>query len=196
METLSEQGDYRAQFNLGLMYYNGQGVLQDDKTALKGCTLTAEQGSYRAQFNLTPQFDFNGDGRIDTADGVVVGGSTIGYAARKVEGKGLLTAPSVSGNVHFAPSSGVKKTEDMTKTALVDSDANNSGRISWEELTPREVTAPTTPVVTTDTETATATATATPTTKTATPSTDTDTNTTTPTTGTAGPPPDTTSASD
>ena len=119
-----------------------------------------------------------------------MGGSTIGYAARKVEGKGLLTAPSVSGNVRFSPSSGVKKMEDMTKTALVDSDANNSGRISWEELTPREVTAPTTPMVTTDTETATpttATATVTPTTKTA---------TATPTTGAAGPPPDTTSASD
>jgi hypothetical protein len=133
-------------------------------------TLSA-QGITCVQFNLTPQFDFNGDGRIDTADGVVVGGSTIGYAARKVEGKGLLTAPSVSGNVRFVPSSGVKKTEDMTKTALVDSDANNSGRISWEDLTPREVTAPTTPMVTTDTETATpttATATVTPTTKTAT----------------------------
>ena len=117
-------------------------------------TLSA-QGITCVQFNLTPQFDFNGDGRIDTADSVVVGGSTIGYAARKVEGKGLLTAPSVSGNVRFVPSSGVKKTEDMTKTALVDSDANNSGRISWEDLTPREVTAPTTPMVTTDTETAT-----------------------------------------
>ena len=121
-----------------------------------------------------------------------MGGSTIGYAARKVEGKGLLTAPSVSGNVRFAPSSGVKKTEDMTKTALVDSDANNSGRISWEELTPWEVTAPTTPVVTADTETATAT----PTTKTATATPSADTKITTPTTGTAGPPPDTTSASD
>ena len=85
---------------------------------------------------LTPQFDFNGDGQIDAADGIVVGGRTIGYAARKLEGKGLLTAPSVIGNVRLAPSSGAKKTEDMNKTALVGSN-KESGRLSWGELAPR-----------------------------------------------------------
>jgi len=85
---------------------------------------------------LTPQFDFNGDGQIDAADGVVVGGRTVGYAARKLEGKGLLTAPSVIGNVRFAPSSGAKKTEDMNKTVLVGSD-KESGRLSWGQLAPR-----------------------------------------------------------
>jgi len=93
---------------------------------------------------LTPQFDFNGDGKIDAADGVVVDGRTVGYAARKLEGKGLLTAPSVIGNVRFAPSSGAKKTEDMNKTVLVGSD-KESGRLSWGELVPREVPAPPAP---------------------------------------------------
>ncbi len=97
---------------------------------------------------LTPQFDFNGDGRIDAADGVVVDGRTVGYAARKLEGKGLLTAPSVIGNVRFAPSSGAKKTEDMNKTVLAGSD-QESGRLSWGELAPREVTAPPAPAGTT-----------------------------------------------
>jgi len=96
---------------------------------------------------LTPQFDFNGDGKIDAADGVVVDGRTVGYAARKLEGKGLLTAPSVIGNVRFAPSSGAKKTEDMNKTVLVGSD-KESGRLSWGELAPREAPADTTgPVI-------------------------------------------------
>ncbi len=97
---------------------------------------------------LTPQFDFNGDGQIDAADGVVVGGRTVGYAARKLEGKGLLTAPSVIGNVRFAPSSGAKKTEDMNKTVLVGSD-KESGRLSWGQLAPREATAPAAPADTT-----------------------------------------------
>ena len=92
----------------------------------------------------TPQFDFNNDGRIDSADGVVVDGKTIGYAARKIEGKGLLTAPSVLGNVRWAPSSAAKKTVDMPKLDLTGS-GKDSGRLSWGELAPREDTEPATP---------------------------------------------------
>jgi hypothetical protein len=49
---LAEQGDADAQFNLGLMYYNGLGVPQDYKTAVKWYTLAAEQGIVDAQYNL------------------------------------------------------------------------------------------------------------------------------------------------
>jgi TPR repeat protein len=41
---LAEQGDAVAQSNLASMYYNGEGVLQDYKTAVKWYTLAAEQG--------------------------------------------------------------------------------------------------------------------------------------------------------
>ena len=34
-KPLAEQGDAYAQYNLGLMYFNGLGVPQDEKTALK-----------------------------------------------------------------------------------------------------------------------------------------------------------------
>ena len=34
-KPLAEQGDVFAQFNLGLMHANGQGVLQDHKTVVK-----------------------------------------------------------------------------------------------------------------------------------------------------------------
>ena len=49
---LAEQGDARAQFNLGLMYDNGEGVPQDYKSALKWYTLAAEQGHADALYNL------------------------------------------------------------------------------------------------------------------------------------------------
>ena len=50
--SLAEQGDAKAQFNLGIMYERGQGVLQDYKTAVKWYILSAEQGYAKAQYNL------------------------------------------------------------------------------------------------------------------------------------------------
>jgi uncharacterized protein len=49
---LAEQGSASAQYNLGLMYNNGQGVPQDHKEAVKWFRLSAEQGSAKAQYNL------------------------------------------------------------------------------------------------------------------------------------------------
>jgi hypothetical protein len=49
---LAEQGDVRAQYNLGQMYKNGQGVTQNYKTAIRWFKLSAEQGNTSAQFNL------------------------------------------------------------------------------------------------------------------------------------------------
>ncbi len=48
----AEQGDAKAQYNLGWMYEKGLGVVQDYKTAVKWYTLAAEQGLARAQHNL------------------------------------------------------------------------------------------------------------------------------------------------
>ena len=52
LTPLAEQGDAKAQFNLGLIYFNGDGVAQDYKTAVKWYTLAAEQGDASAQNNL------------------------------------------------------------------------------------------------------------------------------------------------
>jgi TPR repeat protein len=49
---LAEQGDASAQFNLGVMYYKGEGVLQDYKESVKWYRKAAEQGNADAQFNL------------------------------------------------------------------------------------------------------------------------------------------------
>ncbi len=49
------------QYNLGQMYNNGEGVLQNYKTAVKWYTLAAEQGHASAQYNLGVMYT-NGDG--------------------------------------------------------------------------------------------------------------------------------------
>ncbi|HFA5965852.1 tetratricopeptide repeat protein [Neisseria gonorrhoeae] len=53
-ETLqvAEQGNAEAQFNLGLMYDNGQGVRQDYAEAVRWYRQAAEQGHAVAQKNL------------------------------------------------------------------------------------------------------------------------------------------------
>ena len=52
-----------AQFTLGNMYREGEGVPQDDKTAVKWYTLAAEPGTAAAQSNLGVMY-YNGKGVI------------------------------------------------------------------------------------------------------------------------------------
>lgn len=49
---LAEDGNALAQFNLGVMYRQGQGVAQDDKEAVAWWSKAAEQGHVEAQDNL------------------------------------------------------------------------------------------------------------------------------------------------
>ncbi len=49
---LAEQGEAQAQFKLGVMYHQGQGVPQDYAEAMKWYRLAAEQGFALAQSNL------------------------------------------------------------------------------------------------------------------------------------------------
>ena len=62
-ETLQAagQGYAKAQFNLGLMYYNGRGVRQDYTKAVQWYRKAAEQGDAKAQSNLGVMYD-NGQG--------------------------------------------------------------------------------------------------------------------------------------
>ena len=48
----AEQGNADAQFNLGVMYANGRGVLKDDAEAARWYRMAAEQGHAGAQSNL------------------------------------------------------------------------------------------------------------------------------------------------
>jgi uncharacterized protein len=58
---LAKQGHVQAQYNLALMYDNGEGVPQDYKTAVKWYTLAAEKGDADAQYNLGVMYR-KGDG--------------------------------------------------------------------------------------------------------------------------------------
>ena len=53
----AEQGDALAQYNLGNMYREGQGVPQDYKEAVKWYRLSAEQGFASAQYNLGVMYE-------------------------------------------------------------------------------------------------------------------------------------------
>ncbi len=57
----ADQGDAAAQYGLGLMYLNGEGVPQDDAEAVKWYRLAAEQGNADAQYRLGLMYD-NGEG--------------------------------------------------------------------------------------------------------------------------------------
>ncbi len=51
-QPLADQGDAVAQYNLGGMYYNGNGVPQDYAEAVKWYRRAADQGDADAQFGL------------------------------------------------------------------------------------------------------------------------------------------------
>ena len=53
----AEQGDAKAQFNLGVMYDSGEGVPQDDHKALKWYRMAADQGDVNAQLHLALRYD-------------------------------------------------------------------------------------------------------------------------------------------
>jgi TPR repeat protein len=57
----AEQGNARAQYNLGVMHQKGEGVTQDYQEAVKWYRLAAEQGNASAQFTLGYMYD-NGEG--------------------------------------------------------------------------------------------------------------------------------------
>ena len=57
---LAEQGDVDAQYNLGLMYSKGEGVPQNDKTAVKWHTKAAKQGNAKAQYSLAVYYYLGG----------------------------------------------------------------------------------------------------------------------------------------
>ena len=59
--SLAEQGDAKAQYNLAIMYDEGEGVALDDAEAVRWYTKAAEQGHAKAQYNLALMYE-NGEG--------------------------------------------------------------------------------------------------------------------------------------
>lgn len=61
LKPFAEHGDAQAQFTLGMMYRNGQGISQDDKEAGAWWSKAAEQGHVEAQEHLGLRYA-NGQG--------------------------------------------------------------------------------------------------------------------------------------
>ncbi len=61
LKLAADQGHARAQFNLGLMYFNGEGVTQNYQEAARLYKLAADQGLANAPYNLGWMY-FNGEG--------------------------------------------------------------------------------------------------------------------------------------
>jgi len=91
--SVAENGDVEAQLNLGLLYFNGQGVSKDYAEAYKWWQKAAEQGRPEAQFMVGVLF-FNGQGVSRDAS----------EAARwwiKAAEQGITHAQSLLGNLYF-----------------------------------------------------------------------------------------------
>ncbi len=56
-KPLAKEGDALAQYNLGLLYKKGDGVLQDYEEAVRWFQLSAKQGYAKAQVNLGLLYD-------------------------------------------------------------------------------------------------------------------------------------------
>jgi TPR repeat protein len=94
---LAELGDAKAQYNMGLSYFNGLGVGVDKVESIKWYRLAAEQGYAQAQFNLG-NAHFNGDGvsvdkveaikwyRLAANQGIAQAQFNLGYAYFNGEG--------------------------------------------------------------------------------------------------------------
>jgi hypothetical protein len=65
-QRLAEKGSANAQFNLGTIYDNGDGVPEDDAEAAKWYRQAADQGHVNAQFNLGVMYA-NGEGVAEDA---------------------------------------------------------------------------------------------------------------------------------
>ena len=57
LEPLAAKGDAQAQYNIGVIYYEGRGGIQDSKEALKWYKLSAAQGNASAQNHLDLMYE-------------------------------------------------------------------------------------------------------------------------------------------
>ncbi|MDX1402488.1 MAG: tetratricopeptide repeat protein, partial [Kiloniellales bacterium] len=62
---VSQRDEAEAQYQLGLMYANGDGVVQDEAAARERYTRAAEQGHANAQYRLAVMFDTGTGGPKD-----------------------------------------------------------------------------------------------------------------------------------
>ena len=100
----AEQGDASAQYNLGVRYANGEGVLKDEAEAVRWYRLSADQGDADAQYNLAfryakPRGHGIGYERLRAPRHVL---QRRGCPQGRCRGRALVSALSRSGERHCA----------------------------------------------------------------------------------------------
>ncbi len=115
-EPLAETGDASAQVNLGIMYNQGHGVIQDDKEAAKWFKLAAEQGYSPGQWRLAIMYK--------TGTGVVQNYEEAAKLYKLVAEKGDAYAQSALG---FMFSNGFGVPQDNVKAYLWFTNASDGG---------------------------------------------------------------------
>lgn len=61
LEPLAKAGNAGAQYQLGVLYYNGKGVPEDEKKAVQLFTSSAQQGNVEAMYQLGNAFTFGNE---------------------------------------------------------------------------------------------------------------------------------------
>lgn len=61
LDPLAKSGDPGAQYQLGLLYYNGKGVPEDEKKAVQLLTSSAEKGNVNAMYQLGIAYTFGSE---------------------------------------------------------------------------------------------------------------------------------------
>lgn len=61
LESVAKAGDPTAQYQLGLLYYNGKGVPEDEKKAVQLLTSSAEKGNVDAMYQLGNAYTFGSE---------------------------------------------------------------------------------------------------------------------------------------
>ena len=110
-KPLAESGDAIAQYNLGVMYDKGEGVLQDYKEAVKWYRMAAEQGDADAQFNLGKMYR-NGEGVVQDFKR-----AHMWYNIARSNGNDL-AVEDIEELSRFMTSSDISKAQDMARKCV------------------------------------------------------------------------------
>jgi uncharacterized protein len=94
----AEAGDAEAQFNLGVIYNNGQGVARDEKEAVKWFRKATDQGVVEAEFNLGLIYQVGSQREIKLKERIEEADKTIANFLKSkaaVPGIGVLLNPQI-----------------------------------------------------------------------------------------------------
>jgi|TARA_B110000305_G_C19247121_1_gene542889 TPR repeat protein len=123
----AEEGLDLAQYNLAILYFTGQGVVQDAAEAFRWTELAAQQGHVAAQFNLGSLY-YAGDGvEADTDKAVEMfeGAARAGHAAAAL----ILANMYADGELTPDVEPGLFAQLSSTLSSLFSSDQNNEGLV-------------------------------------------------------------------